>query len=225
MLNHTGKNLSVLITTKANQEWQTFTTWYSFYKNIPEAEVVIATVRNEETPFQYFQWAKRLKIRIFYQKAFNDDRDLTQLSLVSVARDFLQDTILVVPAMTMAIDTLDPQLVEIVNSRENMFCPDNGSVLLKGIDQDGINEIINKCMLEDLKITDIQSPITLVKDVKTAELCSLVSYRKGCGKWIDTLKGCPLSNAEGLITPTMTINENRVIELWRTMTTLYAAVI
>jgi hypothetical protein len=225
MINHTGKNLSILITTKANQDWQTFATWYSFYKNLPEASVVIACVRSEETPYQYFQWAKRLRIKILYQKQLGENATLTRLNLVSMARSLLQDNILVVPVYTMAIDTLDPQLVEIINSRETIFCPDNDVWLFKGIDQVGINEMINRYVLDDIKIEEIKPPISLIKEVKETEFYPLVSYRKGCGKWIDTLRGCPLSNAEGLISGHMTVNENRVIELWKKMVNLYSVVV
>ena len=61
-----------------------------------------------------------------------------------------------------------------------------------------------------------------------AKLCQdvhpLVTYHKGCGKWIDRSKGCPFSSAGGLVTPDLTVNETRIIELWKKMVPLYQVV-
>ena len=227
MITETGKNLNVLIITEMGQDWQTFTTWYSLYKNLPDAHVVIACLRNKETPFQHLQWTKRLQIRTFYQKQFSEDKQQSQFSVIleAVSHGFIKDTVLVIPHLTMAIDTLDPLLVNLINAKESLFWSDGDVWFMKGVTQPVIEDMLNHCILDGVRTGDTDCPGPLIKEAKeTHILAPLVSYRKGVGKWIDSLKGCPLSNASGLISEEMTVNENRIIELWRKMVALYSAV-
>jgi hypothetical protein len=202
MLTETGKDLNIIIITEIGQDWQAFSTWYSIYKNIPDANVAITCLRNQTTPVQCFQWCKRLNIPVSYTK-LND-----RLSLIP--SDLLGETVLVLPSLTMVVDVLDKKVIDEVNSKETFFWSDGDILMFKGLNKDTICE----CPV----------PIELIKDAKHESLCSLVDCRKGCGKWIPTLRGCPLSNAEGLISEDMTMNENRVIALWKQMVALYSAV-
>jgi hypothetical protein len=86
-----------------------------------------------------------------------------------------------------------------------------------------VEEMMNAYMLDGMKLPDTE-PIC-VEAKECDEPSCLVSYQKGCGKWIDTSKGCPFSNAAGLALTTMTINENRVIDLWKKMCTLYSVLV
>lgn len=59
----------------------------------------------------------------------------------------------------------------------------------------------------------------------SVELIELISFEKGCGRWINTAKGCPFSSAGGLVSTEMTVNEARIIELWKRMVPLYNTVV
>ena len=227
-LTQTGKDLTVLIVTEGGQDWQTFATWYSFSKNVPHAKFVIACSRNQQTPFLYFQWAKRLNIRTFYQKPFSENKELSQLVLLldAVSHGLLGEITMVVPALTMAIDVLDVNLVNTVNTEDSLFWPDQDVWVMKNITQAKVEEMINRCVLENISLADLQqTKVTLIQEAKEfKDMWPLVTYKKGCGKWIHTLKGCPLSNAGGLIAEDMTVNENRIFDLWKRMVALYSAV-
>ena len=71
MISETGKNLSVLILTEVGKDWETFATWYSIYKNLPNSNVSIICQRNEKAPFVLFQWAKRLKIPLLLTNPYS----------------------------------------------------------------------------------------------------------------------------------------------------------
>jgi hypothetical protein len=227
MITSTGTGLNVLIVTEANQEWQTFATWYSIFKTLPNAKVVIACIRTNDTPYHYFQWCKRLNIKIFYQKPFSENNEATQLSVVleAISHNLLGDVNLVIPVMTMAIDVIAEDFVNQINSTDCFFWTTESVWLMKNISKTTVEEMINECVLDNKKLSEKGSPIPLVKEAKdTKEVWPLVTYGKGCGRWINTLKGCPLSNAGGLISDDMTVNENRVFELWRKMVALFSAV-
>lgn len=218
MITETGKNLSVVIVTEVGKDWQTYATWYSFYKNLPDADLSLVILRNDQTPYQMFQWAKRLKVPLVFDRAMSHITlvnllDATRTAVKSLA---MKDRILVVEPLIMAIDTLSPDLLEMFNE-DNALFEAEGVLYLHDAN---IDDLLNATMLYEQSPFEHQPLCPEAKE--TEDLASLVSYRKGCGKWIDTLKGCPFSNAAGLATATMTANENRIIELWKKMCSLYS---
>lgn len=222
MITETGENLSVLITTETGRDWQTFATWYSIYKNLPNAKVSIVCVRNEETPFQYFQWTKKINIPVIRHNLF-DKKDPIASRLDSIdkaiSQKLINGSILVIRDLIMAIDVFEPELVEKMNSSSQMF--DDNVWFMK---EPNIPNIMNSHLLDENTIK-IQEKCLFSEAKETNEIRSLVSCQKGCGKWIDTLKGCPFSNASGLMNIDMTLCENRIIELWKKMCSLYSVVI
>lgn len=222
MITETGNGLSVLITTETGQDWQAFGTWYSIYKNLPDAKIAISIARNEETPFQYFQWTKRINIPVIRHNMFDTENPIaSRLDVIgkAISLKMIESPILAIKPLVMAIDVLDQNLLEKLNSGSNIF--DNDVWFLK---QPNISDMMNAFLLEQIPIETQEK--SLCEEAKESQnVRSLVSYKKGCGKWIDKLKGCPFSNANGLMIADMTSCENRIIDLWKRMCTLYSVVI
>ena len=218
MISETGHNLSVLIITETGQDWETFSTWYSFYKNLPHAKVSIACARNSETPFQYYQWTKKINLPVTRHQLYDPENEISS-RLDSIGKSKLTTNILAIKPLIMAIDVLDKKLLDQFNSENEIF--DKDIWFLK---DPNIPDILNSYVLGEKEI-QIQEK-SLYSEVKeTEDIRPLMSYKKGCGKWIDTLKGCPFSNAQGLITAEMTASENRIVELWKKMCALYSVVV
>ncbi len=222
MISDIGHNLSVLIVSKTNQDWQTFATWYSIYKNLPSATVSIVNYRNGETPFVYYQWAKRLKIRMNHALPFdNEDENLNKLYALKICQEkkLLQTNVLIVEPLFMAIESLDSKVLDLLNKSDRII--NDNLWFFKNVNA---TELINNYCLNDEQISKTFENICFeAKD--TNEIASLITYKKGCGRWIDTAKGCPFSSAGGLISADMTVNENRVIEMWQKLVPLYNAVV
>lgn len=222
MITETGNGLSVLITTETGQDWQAFGTWYSIYKNLPDAKIAISIARNEETPFQYFQWTKRINIPVIRHNMFDTENPIaSRLDVIgkAISLKMVESPILAIKPLVMAIDVLDQNLLEKLNSDSNIF--DNDVWFLK---QPNISDMMNTFLLKQIPIETQEK--SLCEEAKESQnVRSLVSYKKGCGKWIDKLKGCPFSNANGLMIADMTSCENRIIDLWKRMCTLYSVVI
>ena len=150
MITETGKNLSVLITTETGQDWQTFATWYSIYKNLPDAKVAITSARNSETPFQYFQWTKKVNIPVIRHELFDTENEITsRLDAVSkaISQNIIGDHILVIKPLVMIIDVLDESILKIFNSDQHCF--DKDVWFLK---QPNIPDILNRFFLEESSI-------------------------------------------------------------------------
>lgn len=223
MISETGENLCVLIITESGLNWETFATWYSFFNNLPNCKIHLYSNRNESIPFQYFQWAKRLNISCTKNNIFSKDCPdfLNCLNAINFSQklNLVQQPLLVVKPYVMSIDTLNKDILNILNNKH--LCINEDLWFLNNLD---VEEIFNNCVLNNTEMCLSKENICF-EAKETNELKSIISYKKGCGRWINTAKGCPFSNAGGLVTPEMTINESKVINLWKKMVPLYHAVV
>lgn len=220
MITDTGKNLSVLIVTETGKDWETFSTWYSFQHNLPDSEVSVVVFRNQSMPFMCYQWAKRLQIRSMHLNRRYNHEFADQLDAVDKAKRsnmISHDHVLVVKPLTVALDLFDEPSLEILKHESGHY--DQTAWHLHKPD---INNLLNEVLLED-KTFPLAEPRFCPEAKETESLRSLVTYGKGCGRWINTSKGCPFSCAAGLVTPEMTANEHKIIELWKKMVPLYDA--
>ena len=220
MIGETGKNLSVLIVTENGKNWETFETWYSIFKNLPDAQVAIACQRTKSIPFQLFQWARRLKLNLFFHNALTEtDSIANRFNAIRQAlqRTMIGDNILVIPPLAVVIDVLDAKIA--LKMQETSVWIDEDVWFLQ---KPNITKLLDQHFLTDVAL-DHHDGVLCVEANETETLTWLVSHGKGCGKWINTLRGCPFSSAAGLATTTMTVNENRIIELWKRMCPLYNA--
>lgn len=217
MITKFGKELSVLIITEPGYDWQAFASWYSVYKNIPDATIAIVSLRNNETPFQLFQWAKRLKLSLFHMQSLFNDPIAKKLNAVKEAkkRNLITENVLVISHLTMILEPFDANTLEILNKKTKL----SSNCLY--LQNENIDNMLNDILLSN----DTYNLEEFCFEAKETEcLSSIISYQKGCGKWIHTLKGCPFSNAAGLVNTNMTVNEIRIIDLWKRMCQLYSAV-
>ena len=226
MITETGKGLDVLIVTSPEEEgWQSFATWYSFYKNWPDAKISMLRLPSKTAGFVYFQWARRLNVLIntanhtFTPEESKNYDALNVLFGCATCEEnhLIGKTVLVVKPFVMAVDTLSQKDLDRLN--ESTVIHDGHVWFMRG---QNYGDLAGEVFVKD-KVQDLTSE-PLCVDAKASSLCSLVDYRKGCGKWINTAKGCPFSSAGGLMEVDMTANEHRVINLWKKMTTLFNAV-
>lgn len=215
MINKFGKNLNIMIVTEVGRDWQTFATWYSLYYNLPKAKVYIACYRNKTLPFPLFQWTKRLNVPLFYTNNPSDDPLFNSLTC---ANKLNKENLLIIDDMTLALDAFDSKITDIVNTKNVCF---DSNYNIQFVKNKNSNDLLNNIMLQGE--TPYSQPICFEAN-KTNYATCLINYKKGCGKWISTSKGCPFSSAAGLASTEMTVNENRIIELWKRMCSIYSAI-
>lgn len=124
--------------------------------------------------------------------------------------------ILALNTSVMATDAIHPEDLSYMNEKDLWVSEDAWY-----IKNPKTAELINTHFLEDRQFPMDERPLTV--SAKEEKLGWFVNLNKGCGRWINTAKGCPFSSAGGLSLPDMTANEHRVIELWKKMVPLYNA--
>lgn len=227
MISKTGENLDVVILTRTAEDWRAFACWYSVTKNLPEARVFLICNRTTKVEFQYYQWAKRLNLPHVYTNPFCNEPIGDLLGNINTAKihGFGNETTLFLNYSTMVVGTLDEKWHSLINDPEPLLVIDEYVSLSRHIEKKILESIINKFLFtgkfEGLPVLSQN----LCPEAKfTTESECIVGTDKGCGRWIDTMKGCPFSNADGLLVDDMTVNELRIMNLWRKMVALYSAV-
>lgn len=222
IINSTGDNLSVVIAAKTGDDWKSYTTWFSIVNTIPEAKVVLACFRDGNVDFQYFQWAKRIKLPLYYVP-FKNEKIVDQLQtiLIGIQKNLLTENVLVVDPNIVIADCLSVNLLDLLNSQT--LIKNEAAIFVRNANKERVAELIDDFWL--LGSVSPTSETPLYGEAKNNnDEHSLISYFKGCGRWIDTMKGCPLASAGALVSSEMSVNEVRIIELWKEAASFYSAI-
>ena len=201
-----GDGLQVAIYCLPEEDWQAFAAWYSVRKFLPGAFVQICCVRNGSAPFQFFQWTKRLQVPIRYFTPFWGEMIIQNKQLLT---QFLMSylsfsPILLMPSYSMFLDNIPQDVVDKMNKSHYIY---GFPCVFRGLGEERIEE--REFCVEAREIQDGHF---------------LASYQKGCGKWINTMEGCPFANTLRFYRFDMTVNEIRILKLWDRMSRLYHAV-
>lgn len=227
MISETGENLDIVINTKTGEDWQAFSTWYSINKNLPDSKVFIVCNRTMEVEIRYFQWIKRLNLRHVFQNPVYHDviSNFLQMITVPLSRGLVGENILLVDAKTIFLSPFDDQTLDYFNRKDYKIALNQTAIFVNGVDLEAVNTMIDNIALEGDPGVPVDGTRFSYEAKDEEDLRSIVNYGKGCGRWIDSMKGCPFSNASRLLTDSMQPNELRVIEMWRKMVPLYNAVL
>ncbi len=205
MITESGENLDIIIETDESDDWRTFQSWYSVFKNLPDANITVVCNRNKRIEFQYFQWLRRLKINHFYQN-MPENRFFTSLNM-SRSRKFSENDALIIRCGTMVTSLLDDSLLKLMSNEKCI-----------------LNEDVAYVKKDFSTETPNTTPIAFeAKDTENGQC--LITFNKGCGRWINSMRGCPFSSANAFVTNNLTVNELRIINLWKQMPPLYSVVL
>ncbi|MEI8270966.1 MAG: hypothetical protein WCG45_06400 [bacterium] len=99
MISSTGENLSILISCdySINQNWMTFLSWYSLYKNLPDAKVYVICDRNSMNSL-IFEWTKKCGIYFEIVKPMSLEEKVNHL----IKKGF-GESLVVINSSTLAI--------------------------------------------------------------------------------------------------------------------------
>lgn len=216
MIDEFGTNLNVLLLVNIGQDWQAFSTWYSLYKNLPNVNCSLCYIQEKNnTPFQLFQWTKRLKIPAF--GIFDKKDDL--LNVLNALIKLNKKNVLVLPALSATLKPLNDDLLLLFNNETFLK---HEKIYFSNLSQVELLQNLDDFMIKDMIP---YQEVEISKEAKEyEETYPIITYYKGCGNWIYTRKGCPFASVEGLITNVMTINEQKLFQLWQKLVPLYNSV-
>lgn len=228
-ISSSGKNLHVVISNKAtiSHEWLTFASWYSFFKNAPDANISFASQRSSNQMHQLFNWANRLPIQYTYYNYV--DKNCQYINKLFSLKKIINKGFTKVPVLCIEPDiTLtEPLNTEHLNNfleKKQCIKSDNNKVWFISEYQFILDAIDNHFLKNTFSMPSCSKLCVDAKDSPNP----IVSLEKGCGrfvttKWIDR-KGCPFGKANRFYTDTLTVNEKRILNLWKKLAPLYKAV-
>lgn len=229
-ISSSGKNLNIVIVNKASvtEEWMTFASWYSFHKNAPNSKVTISIQRSSSQIHQLFNWANRVSVNYAYYTSVSNDCQLINklFALQQVLnKKYTQTPLLVVEPDIMLTDQLNTNSLNDLLNENKSIQSENGKVWFI-TDPFYVLNAIDKYFLEKL---DLLPSETWICSNAQSTTNSLVCYEKGCGrfvtsKWIDKIKGCPFGKASRFKTDSLSVNEKRILDLWKKLAPLYKAI-
>jgi len=232
LISPSGKNLNIVISNKSSvtDEWMTFSSWYSFFKNAPDANVTFSCLRSStQNMHQLFNWANRLNVKFtYYSNKSKQSQHLNRLlSLKTILKKNMSRTpLLCIEPDVLLTGDLDVDILNDYYDKNQCVKSENNKVWFITNEQFVLDSIDDYFLKNSEPNMDICT--SLCKDAKSTAN-SLITYEKGCGrfvtaKWIDNKKGCPFGKASRFRTDSLTTNEKRMLDLWRKLVPLYKAI-
>jgi hypothetical protein len=213
MIDQFGKNLSVAILCKSNENWKQFAAWYSIKKYIPEAAAYIVLERQGGAIG--IEWLKKLKIPYMTHNTF-DQKDPVSNRLEICHWLNIKKPLLVMPSESFITREIDFLLEKTTQNLES------NNVWL-------INDLNYETILENYRfkkeMPNLLNEPLLANDIRTNEISFITCYNKGVGNWINSETDCPFTNKKDLLDNEMTLNVSKGIELWTEMAEYYNQII
>jgi hypothetical protein len=214
VIDHTGNGLSVLICTayKHHFNWMTFASWYSIYKNLPNAKMTIACSRATRIGSYYYHWTYKCNdLRYNLHKNIGERMGLPYLNKIygvylAVKEGLVKFPLVVIDADMMALRDLSKDTI--LKLMESEFAttacpydlPFTGTPVgplwfFNHISLEKIEEVINtirtlkgKDHLDLLSLSKVfGDKVVVVNDlgneVNRDEITTFTHYAGGCGNF------------------------------------------
>lgn len=233
-----GNNLNVLISCEytLHDDWQTFATWYSIYKNLPDAEVSILCARDFPGNYSPFRWPTRAAVKFFQHENLEQNipnvKKLNQLfgTYLAIREGLVKMPLLVTDCRQMCVRALSPNTVEAINGTR--YGESNGlwffqdielgdlektikNVLAFGSVSDSLNHYLGKEeFLPELSNSADDPSVTCFTNFSKFENFDLDAWRAD-------RKSSPFVYSQGMASPVASPNARRLLLLWDRMKAAY----
>lgn len=233
-----GNNLNVLISCEYNihDDWQTFASWYSIYKNLPDAEVSILCARDFPGNYTPFRWPTRAAVKFFQHENLEQNianvKKLNQLFGIYLAlrEGLVKLPLLALNCRSMCVRSLPRDTVKTLNtvqfggSRDIWFFRDtqieNLETAIKNIASfDSISSSLKHYLGEEEFVPELansadEPSLTCFTDFSKFENFDLEVWRT-------EKKVAPFVYSQGLASPTASGNARRLLMMWDRMKAAY----
>jgi hypothetical protein len=206
-ISSTGNGLNILIVCDyvSHHDWMSFLSWYSFSKNLPDAQVGIVCNR-QVMNLRLFVWPARVKVKFDLHTPTDKENQVKR----AVELGFLSMPLVVVEPGILAVRQLE-----------------EGSDFLEYIQNTpkGISDRV--WVVNDVNSTPVEF-FDAYCHAKEDKISTFVSIENGWGKfvtesWINKLN-CPFTSFNRYGHGNMTLNESRIGKLWSGLVSLFQTV-
>jgi len=226
-----GDRLNILITCdfSLHDDWMAFASWYSIYKNLPDANVTIFCARGLKDHFHSFQWPYRL-LADFYQHE-NVGTKFGNLLLnkfygLACGLGDIAQPLFVIDQDVMCMRSLTAAALLCLNSPTLRYAKGDGFLFFNEQPREKFIRVINTLANgADEKVLD-----EVFGEPEDIEVSSIFAhYRESCGQfvkedWIREQRMSPFSFTDMFRTPVLSHNEKRILDLWKKMDVIYQTV-
>lgn len=217
-----GRGVYILINTSStiHNEWLSFCSWYSIFKNLPESEVVIACARQgrNDSPLG-FLWPYKTSTQYFQHKNLGE---LNQLLAISIAmkQGLVKQPLIVVNDKTFAIRKFSEKLIHQFQS--NDFIRSDSIWYFNNHSFEMIAEAINK----NKEDCEEREEFAQECSVQNKFSPSFSYFNSQCARfdfddWVKKYSVPPFAYAHKFKSIKMTVNQNKILDLWKRVTNLY----
>ena len=172
----TGDRLNILVSCdySLHHDWMSFASWYSIYKNLPDAQVALLCARDLKDGYASFDWPYRCDIRFFQHENVGKRigciyANKLYATCVALKEGIVEPPLMVIDYDVIAANAFSKDIVNTINSRDVHFCV-GGPVWYfdeTGVERlpDALNTLRDVESLANQKwhyVRDLPSTITLV---------------------------------------------------------------
>lgn len=99
MITKTGGGLKIIISCDyvKHHHWMSYLSWFSFVKNLPDAEVSIMCKRGMDK-YELFSWCYKFKVPIIFYNDLVDSKDFIIPPSVMAVREVFDNNLSIIPA-------------------------------------------------------------------------------------------------------------------------------
>jgi len=244
----TGDRLNILITCAylPHHDWMAFASWYSIYRNLPDAEVAILCARGMQSDRIPFNWPYRCDIRYFQHENIGKHYSCPALNkpyaaCIALTQDLIREPFFVIDCDVMALRSISSDILEQLNDPDITFGSNDSIWYFQSQGYERFIEVLNTRDIESQSGNDNQKILDMMTKVMgephhITNLCSasddneiaVFSHYNKCGRfdkneWIKSKKSqSPFMYASQLGKDVhMTADEQKIIKLWSQMRSVY----
>jgi hypothetical protein len=245
-----GDRLSILITCEYefHHNWMSFSSWYSAYKSLPDAEVAMLCARDLQKGYIAYNWPYRCDIRFFQHENVGKRFGCPTLNklyatFVALKEGMVSQPLLVIDDDVMAVRGLSKDLLGRINDPELTFGVSGDAWYFNNLPTERFVEALHtfaerykedgeKALLRSMSkvFGEPEVLLDLCCDCRKKELASFVSYKEAVGRmvcedWRINKNHPPFYYTSELAKGVeITANENHIIKMWSQMRQVYDAV-
>jgi len=214
-MNSLGDGLSVVIRAehRLHHDWMAFASWYSFTKNLPDAQISLVCVRNPKIFYEFLIWPKKVGLKVVMYPPGDGEPHLYAAHIAMRSKNAFQP-MFVVDAWTMVLREPDKNFLAFLEKSLYVESEDNTVWYFKDIAKEAILGLGDPAVVCGLSTASQDASLSMLS-------CSNTCGNFNITGWIDRQE-YPFPHADKFAKTQMSANEVQILNLWKSMDTVFS---